>query len=78
MSEVVIFTKPSCQPCKATLRRFKTAGIHVHELEATDYPELIAALNHKQAPVVLADGNHWAGYRPDLIDAAIETRRYTS
>jgi glutaredoxin-like protein NrdH len=27
------------------------------------------SLGHLQAPVVVADGNHWSGYRPDQIKA---------
>lgn len=77
MTEVVVYTQPNCQPCKATLRRFTEAGVVVKELAAADYANLLKAMGHMQAPVVMTGVNHWHGYRPDLIDEAIEARRNT-
>lgn len=77
MSEVVVFTKPGCQPCKATIRRFTEAGIHPREFPAEQYRELIQALGYMQAPVVLTGVSHWSGYDPDRIDQAINQRRNT-
>ncbi|MEV4777480.1 glutaredoxin domain-containing protein [Microbacterium sp. LWH12-1.2] len=77
MSEVVVYTQPNCQPCKATLRRFDAAGVVVKELAASDYTGLLKAMGHLQAPVVMTGVKHWSGYRPDLIDEAIEARRNT-
>lgn len=75
MTEVVVYTQPNCQPCKATLRRFREAGIDVKELAAADYRELLTAMGHQSAPVVMDGVSHWHGYRPDLIDKTIEARR---
>lgn len=75
MTEVVVYTQPNCQPCKATLRRFETAGVTVKELAAADYTDLLKAMGHQSAPVVMTGVKHWHGYRPDLIDEAIEARR---
>lgn len=75
MSEVVVYTQPNCQPCKATLRRFHAAGVTVIEHAAADYTDLLKAMGHQSAPVVMTGVKHWSGYRPDLIDEAIETRR---
>ena len=77
MSEVVVFTKPGCPPCNATLRRFDDAGVTVIEKSAEEFKWLIVAMGHMQAPVVMTGVNHWHGYRPDLIDEAIEARRNT-
>lgn len=77
MTEVVVYTQPNCQPCKATLRRFREAGVVVKELAAADYVDLLKAMGHQSAPVVMDGRKHWSGYRPDLIDEAIETRRNT-
>lgn len=41
MTEVVVYTQPNCQPCKATLRRFNTAGIVVVEKQAADHADLL-------------------------------------
>lgn len=77
MIEVVIYTQPNCQPCKATLRRFNEAGINVKELPAAEHTDLLKAMGHQQAPVVMTGVTHWSGYRPDLIDETIQARRTT-
>lgn len=77
MTEVVVYTQPNCQPCKATLRRFNEAGIEVKDLPAADYTDLLKAMGHSSAPVVMDRVSHWHGYRPDLIDNTINTRRNT-
>ncbi|MCB0934719.1 MAG: NrdH-redoxin, partial [Mycobacterium sp.] len=38
--------------------------------EARDY---VMALGYLQAPVVVADGEHWSGFRPDRIKALAES-----
>lgn len=77
MTEVVVYTQPNCQPCKATLRRFHEAGVVVKELAAADHAALLKAMGHQSAPVVMDGVRHWSGYRPDLIDKTIEARRNT-
>lgn len=77
MSEVVVYTQPNCQPCKATLRRFREAGVVVIENSAAEYVDLLKAMGHSSAPIVMDGRKHWSGYRPDLIDEAIEARRNT-
>lgn len=77
MTEVVVYTQPNCQPCKATLRRFAEAGVVVIENSAADYADLLKAMGHMQAPIVMDGVRHWSGYRPDLIDKTIEARRNT-
>lgn len=75
MTEVVVYTQPNCQPCKATLRRFREAGVVVIENNAADYVDLLKAMGHQSAPIVMDGVRHWSGYRPDLIDKTIEARR---
>ena len=36
------------------------------------HPECSSTLGHLSAPVVVAGGDHWAGFRPDRI-AALDT-----
>lgn len=82
---VTVYTKPGCQPCRATLRRIGTArpGVQLVILDAREHVELLAYWNMTSAPVVsvvpnegetLPDGavwTKWSGYRPDLIDATL-------
>jgi len=71
MASVTVYTKPSCVQCNATYRALDAKGI---EYTVADLSEDSAALEHVkslgylQAPVVIADEEHWAGFRPDKID----------
>jgi glutaredoxin-like protein NrdH len=48
------------------------AGLQYEVVDITedaDARDYVMSLGHLQAPVVVADGNHWSGYRPDQIKA---------
>ncbi len=71
MTETVrVYTKPRCQPCRATKRRLTDAGIGFVEEDLTDPGNLAAAkaLGHTHAPVVVVGEESWSGFRPDLIN----------
>lgn len=68
---ITIYTKPSCVQCNATYRALDAKGIDykvVDLSEDTAALELVKSLGYLQAPVVITDEAHWAGFRPDLID----------
>jgi len=68
---VTVYTKPSCVQCTATYRALNAKGI---EFEIFDVSvdekalDTVKELGYLQAPVVIADGEHWSGFRPDKID----------
>lgn len=68
---ITVYSKPSCVQCNATYRALDAKGI---EYQVTDVSEDAAALEqvkslgYMQAPVVVADEDHWSGFRPDKID----------
>jgi len=68
---VTVYTKPSCVQCTATYRALNAKGI---EFEIFDVSvdekalDTVKELGYLQAPVVIADGDHWSGFRPDKID----------
>ena len=67
---ITVYTKPSCVQCDATKRALAKAGLDYAEIDLTqdsDALEAVKALGYQQAPVVMADGDHWAGFRPDKI-----------
>ena len=67
---ITVYTKPSCVQCNATYRALDAKGIEyeVHDLsEDPTALEMVKALGYLQAPVVIADGEHWGGFRPDKI-----------
>ncbi len=68
---ITVYSKPSCVQCNATYRALDAKGI---EYEVTDVSqdaealEQVKSLGYMQAPVVVADEDHWSGFRPDKID----------
>ena len=67
---ITVYTKPQCVQCGATIKALDKAGLEYTLIDITadaaarDY---VMALGHLQAPVVVTDTDHWAGYRPDRI-----------
>ncbi|WP_156761006.1 glutaredoxin-like protein NrdH [Microbacterium karelineae] len=68
---ITVYSKPACVQCNATYRALDAKGI---DYQVTDVSEDAAALEqvkslgYMQAPVVVADEDHWSGFRPDKID----------
>lgn len=69
---ITVYTKPACMQCKATKKALDRAGLDYALVDismddaARDY---VMALGYLQAPVVVADGEHWSGFRPERISA---------
>ena len=69
---ITLYTKPACVQCKATQKAFDRAGLDYEIVdislddEARDY---VLALGYLQAPVVMANGEHWSGFRPERISS---------
>jgi glutaredoxin-like protein NrdH len=69
---ITVYTKPACVQCNATYKALDKQGISYDVVdislnsEARDY---VMALGYLQAPVVVAGGEHWSGFRPDRIKA---------
>lgn len=69
---VTVYSKPACVQCTATTRALDAAGIPYTIVDLTQDSEamsFVMSLGYRQAPVVAADGEHWAGFRPDRIQA---------
>jgi glutaredoxin-like protein NrdH len=68
---ITVYTKPSCVQCTATYRALDSKGIEyeVLDLSADEKAlEAVKSLGYLQAPVVIADEDHWSGFRPDKIE----------
>ncbi|RWZ49575.1 glutaredoxin-like protein NrdH [Labedella phragmitis] len=68
---ITVYTKPSCVQCTATYRALDSKGIEyeVFDLSADEKAlEAVKSLGYLQAPVVIADEDHWSGFRPDKIE----------
>ncbi|BCP41413.1 hypothetical protein MINTMi27_15060 [Mycobacterium intracellulare] len=79
MTSVVVYTRPLCQPCKATKRKMDQLGIPYREVELNDETRrYVTSLGYDQAPVITVDYGEgvttsWSNYRPDLIQQLKET-----
>ncbi len=68
---ITVYTKPSCVQCTATYRALDNKGIDYEILDLSvdeKALETVKELGYLQAPVVIADGEHWSGFRPDKIE----------
>jgi len=69
---ITVYSKPDCVQCDATYRALDKASLQYEIVDITtdaDARDYVMGLGHLQAPVVVADGQHWSGYRPDQITA---------
>lgn len=67
---IIIYTKNHCVQCNATKNAMDRHGIDYQLINLDTQPEAIDALKslgYRQVPVVMADGDHWSGFRPDKI-----------
>ncbi|WP_029923876.1 glutaredoxin family protein [Nocardia otitidiscaviarum] len=72
--EITVYSRPGCQPCKATIKKLNSLGADYRKVDVTEDAEAldyIKSLGYLQAPVVVAGGEHWAGYSPDRITEAV-------
>jgi glutaredoxin-like protein NrdH len=73
---ITVYSKPACVQCNATYRALDKIGAEytvVDISEDADARDYVMSLGHLQAPVVIVDGEHWSGYRPDRIKVLAES-----
>ena len=73
---ITVYSKPACVQCNATYRALDKIDAEytvVDISEDADARDYVMSLGHLQAPVVIVDGEHWSGYRPDRIKALAES-----
>lgn len=82
MNEIVIYTKSGCPQCDATKRSLARLRVPYRAVDVDADPgarDVVRALGYSSLPVVvLRDGQHWAGFRPDRLaqlDCDVETNR---
>ena len=70
---LTIYSKSGCVQCNATYRALDDKGVEYDVVDMSVDPDAldkVRALGHLQAPVVITpEGEHWSGFRPDLIAA---------
>lgn len=69
---VTVYTLPSCVQCDSTKRALKKIDVAYNEIDLSideDALNMVRALGYASAPVVVAGGEHWSGFRPDKLNA---------
>lgn len=69
---VTLYSKPACVQCDATKRALDKQGIAYTIIDLSEDAaalEMVTGMGYRQAPVVVAGSDHWAGFRPDKIGA---------
>lgn len=73
--KVTVFTKPNCEPCKATKKWLEQKGVPFVAKDVTQDEEALAEmkrLGYQGVPVVIVDANtNWYGFRPDMLAGLI-------
>ncbi|EKT59461.1 glutaredoxin-like protein NrdH [Providencia sneebia] len=71
MSVITIYSKPDCVQCNATYQALDRKSIPYQVIDLTQDQEallFVRQLGYQQVPVVVADQEHWSGFRPDIIN----------
>lgn len=71
---ITVYSKPACVQCTATTRALDAKGIDYNVIDLTEDAaamEMVQDLGYRQAPVVIAGEDHWAGFRPDMINRLV-------
>lgn len=71
----ILFSKPACVQCDATVRKFEKHNIPFHKVDVSQDPaafEFVQSLNYSQVPVTYTSSDkHWGGYVPANVEALI-------
>ena len=70
MKEVTVYTLPACVQCESTKRYLNKNSVEYNEVNLADDPnslEMVRALGHTSAPVVIAGDESWSGFRMDKL-----------
>lgn len=71
---ITVYSKPNCVQCSATYRALDRAGLSYSTVDISvdaEALEQVKSLGYAQAPVVIAGGDHWSGFRPDKIKGLV-------
>ncbi len=73
---ITVYSKPNCQPCKATMRWLDKRGIIYRTVDVTQSPddlEAVKALGFQESPVVIVSSGDpeldlmWSGFDPNNL-----------
>ena len=67
---ITVYAKPACVQRNSTYRALDKAGIEYNVIDITENAQdrdYVMSLGYLQAPIVVAGGVHFSGFRPDEI-----------
>jgi len=67
-----VYTKDNCVQCDMTKRLMDKIGVEYETVNITQNTEeldKLIELGYRAAPVVVSDGESWAGFQPEKINA---------
>lgn len=67
---VTVYSNPNCTACEQTKRFLTVKGVAFESKMISDSPEVFALIEekgYKSAPIVVADGDSWSGFRLDKL-----------
>lgn len=72
---VKVYITPSSVQCTATLNHLERLKIEHETFDITTDSsalDVVKSLGYLQRPVVVIDGDHWGGFRPDKINQILQ------
>lgn len=72
---ITLYSKPDCSACRIAKKDMRARGIEFAEIDASkdlDAQKFLASLGYRSVPVThTSDGQHWFGFRPDIIKCLV-------
>lgn len=71
---ITVYSKPSCVQCTQTKKALDKKGIEYEVIDLTtdnEAYEKVVSMGYMSAPVVVAEDQHWSGFRPDRINSLL-------
>lgn len=68
----IVYTSPGCMACTMTQRELDKHDATYAVVDLSEHPELVESFRqqgYRSAPIVEAEGERFAGFRPDRIKA---------
>lgn len=70
MSNITVYSLPSCVQCESTKRYLTKNGVEFSEVDLAEDAasmEFVKSLGYRSAPVVVTGEDNWSGFRMDKL-----------
>lgn len=71
---ITVYTKPACVQCEQTKKLLTKNGLEFTTVDITEDAaayDKVVAMGFQSAPVVITDGDAWAGFNPAKINGLV-------